>query len=170
MSEIIHKPCPYVACESSDAFDYNSVKKVGHCKSCERGYPSKEAMFSWAKDKYPVKERNEMNNVVDYTPKNIEEVGTWKYEAMRGVNASTMQDFNVRTYADRQEYIYPSGGIKVRKLSEKVFYTKDNFRSDELFGMNMFTAGSSKMVTVTEGELDALSVAQMLKSGYMGKL
>tara|TARA_R110001583_G_scaffold92151_2_gene234479 strand:- start:3508 stop:5082 length:1575 start_codon:yes stop_codon:yes gene_type:complete len=166
MSEIIHKPCPYVACESSDAFDYNSVKKVGHCKSCERGYPSKEAMFSWAKDKYPVEERNNMNNVVDYTPKNIEDSGTWKYEPIRGINASTMQDFNVRTYKDRQEYIYPSGGIKVRKLSEKVFYTKDNFRGDELFGMNMFTAGSSKMVTVTEGELDALSVAQMLKSGY----
>ena len=166
MSEIIHQPCPYVACESSDAFDYNSVKKVGHCKSCERGYPSKEAMFSWAKDKYPVEERNNMNNVVDYTPKNIEDSGTWKYEPIRGINASTMQDFNVRTYKDRQEYIYPSGGIKVRKLSEKVFYTKDNFRGDELFGMNMFTAGSSKMVTVTEGELDALSVAQMLKSGY----
>ena len=166
MSEIIHKPCPYVDCESSDAFDYNSVKKVGHCKSCERAYPSKEAMFSWAKDKYPVEERNNMNNVVDYTPKNIEDSGTWKYEPLRGIKASTMQDFNVRTYNDRQEYIYPSGGIKVRKLSEKVFYTKDNFKGDELFGMNMFTAGSAKIVTVTEGELDALSVAQMLKSGY----
>lgn len=160
-----HQPCPYVDCKSSDAFSYNTGG-YGICFSCDRNYPSKDTMFSWAKDKYPVKERNDMNNVVDYTPKNIEEVGTWKYEAMRGVNASTMQDFNVRTYADRQEYIYPSGGIKVRKLSEKVFYTKDNFRGDELFGMNMFTAGSSKMVTVTEGELDALSVAQMLKSGY----
>ena len=89
MSEIIHKPCPYVDCESSDAFDYNSVKKVGHCKSCERAYPSKEAMFSWAKDKYPLKERNNMNNVVDYTPKNIEDSGTWKYEPLRGIKAST---------------------------------------------------------------------------------
>jgi twinkle protein len=32
--------------------------------------------------------------------------------------------------------------------------------------MNLFTSGSSKMVTVTEGELDALSVSQMLKSSY----
>ena len=31
--------------------------------------------------------------------------------------------------------------------------------------MNFFTAGSSKMLTITEGELDALSVSQMLKSG-----
>jgi len=33
--------------------------------------------------------------------------------------------------------------------------------------MNMFTAGCSKTVTITEGELDALSVAQMLKSQYI---
>ena len=32
--------------------------------------------------------------------------------------------------------------------------------------MNLFTAGSSKMVTITEGELDALSVAQILKGSY----
>ena len=46
------------------------------------------------------------------------------------------------------------------------FYTKDGFKGDELFGMNFFTAGSSKMVNVTEGELDARSVAKMLKSQY----
>ena len=70
------------------------------------------------------------------------------------------------SWDDRQEYVYPSGGIKVRKLSEKGFYAKAGFKGDELFGMNLFTAGSSKMVTITEGEIDALSVAQMLKSGY----
>ena len=78
----------------------------------------------------------------------------------------TMKDYNVLTYDDRQEYIYPSGGIKVRKLSDKAFYAKDGFKGDELFGMNLFPAGCSKMVTITEGELDALSAAQMLKSQY----
>jgi twinkle protein len=77
-----------------------------------------------------------------------------------------MVDYNVLTYDDRQEYIYPSGGIKVRKLSDKAFYAKDGFKGDELFGMNLFPAGCSKMVTITEGELDALSAAQMLKSQY----
>ena len=69
----------------------------------------------------------------------------------------TMQDYNVITYDDRQEYIYPSGGIKVRKLGEKAFYAKDGFKGDELFGMNLYPAGCSKIVTITEGELDALS-------------
>ena len=77
-----------------------------------------------------------------------------------------MVDYNVLTYDDRQEYIYPSGGIKVRKLDEKAFYAKDGFKGDELFGMNLYPAGCSKMVTITEGELDALSASQMLKSQY----
>ena len=77
-----------------------------------------------------------------------------------------MIGYNVLTYNDRQEYIYPSGGIKVRKLDEKAFYAKDGFKGDELFGMNLYPAGCSKMVTITEGELDALSASQMLKSQY----
>jgi twinkle protein len=89
------------------------------------------------------------------------------YEAMRGINQQTMKDYNVLTYGDKQEYIYPSGGVKVRCISDKKFYTKEGFRGDELFGMNLYTAGCSKTVTITEGELDALSVAQMLKSQYI---
>ena len=77
-----------------------------------------------------------------------------------------MEDYGVLTYGDRQEYVYPSGGIKVRNLKDKGFYAKSGFKGDELFGMNLFTAGSSKMVTITEGELDALSVAQMMKGAY----
>jgi len=85
---------------------------------------------------------------------------------MRGIQEYTMRDYNVMTYDDRQEYVYPSGGIKVRNLDQKAFYAKDGFKGDELFGMNLFPAGCSKMVTITEGELDALSAAQMLKSQY----
>jgi KaiC/GvpD/RAD55 family RecA-like ATPase len=44
----------------------------------------------------------------------------------------------------------------------KEFYAKNGFRGQELFGMNLFPAGSSKMVTVVEGELDAMSAFQML--------
>jgi KaiC/GvpD/RAD55 family RecA-like ATPase len=73
-----------------------------------------------------------------------------------------MEFYGVKTYGeDRQEYPYPSGGIKVRKFP-KEFYAKNGFRGQELFGMNLFPAGSSKMVTVVEGELDAMSAFQML--------
>ena len=162
--EVPHQPCPYVSCGSSDAFSFNNAKGCGKCHACDQSYPSRGETYDWAKDKYPTVERGE---VMTFTPKRIETAGDGRYTPLRGINARTMEDFNVKTYDGRQEYVYPSGGIKVRTLHEKGFYTKDGFKGDELFGMNMFTAGCSKTVTITEGELDALSVAQMMKSQYI---
>ena len=64
-------------------------------------------------------------------PKLIEDVSDGKYVNMRGINTKTMEDYGVMTWDDRQEYVYPSGGIKVRKLSEKGFYAKSGFKGDE---------------------------------------
>lgn len=165
MSNIAHQPCPYKDCGSSDAFSYDT-DGYGKCHACDRGYPSKHTMYDWAKEKYPTKEKI-LSTDFDFTPKRIEAPSSGKYVGSRGISAQTMQDFGVLTYQDRQEYIYPSGGIKVRTLPEKSFYAKGGFKGDELFGMNLFTAGSSKKLTITEGELDALSVAQMLKSSWI---
>ena len=88
------------------------------------------------------------------------------YKEMRGITAKTMEEFDVVTDDFTQEYTYPSGGKKVRMLADKKFFTKDNFKGDELFGMNLFPAGCSKFVTITEGELDAMSAWQMLKSNW----
>tara|TARA_R110002153_G_scaffold27701_1_gene85752 strand:- start:574 stop:2142 length:1569 start_codon:yes stop_codon:yes gene_type:complete len=164
MAEHPHQECPYEACGSSDAFSYND-DGFGKCHACNKGYPSSLKTFDWAKEKYPTKGTDNMN-VTSFAPKRTETQSEGRHTSLRGITATTMQDFNVLTYADRQEYIYPSGGIKVRRLDEKAFYAKDGFKGDELFGMNLFPAGCSKMVTITEGELDALSVAQMLKSQY----
>lgn len=165
MAEIAHQPCPYVSCGSSDAFSYNT-DGFGKCHVCNKGYPSREPMYEWAKERYPTN-KGESMTVTSFTPKKIEDPSSGRYVDMRSIHAKTMQDFNVLTYEDRQEYIYPSGGIKVRTLPEKGFYAKNGFKGDELFGMNLFTAGSAKRLTITEGELDALSVAQMLKGSYI---
>lgn len=169
MTDVAHQPCPYVSCGSSDAFSYNTDKMVGKCHACGEGYPSKRPTQSWAADKYPTKGFDDMNNVAQFSSKRdttSEGQSEGRHTSMRGIHANTMQDYGVLTYADRQEYVYPSGGIKVRRLDEKAFYAKGGFKGDELFGMNLFPAGCSKFVTITEGELDALSVAQMLKSNY----
>lgn len=169
MSDIAHQPCPYPSCGSSDAFCYNT-EGFGKCHACDRKYPSREKMYEWAKEKYPTK-GNKKGNALDvfesFTPKKIESPDSGKYEPLRGITSSTMETYNVKTYSDRQEYVYPSGGIKVRTLPEKGFYAKNGFKGDELFGMNLYTAGSAKRLTITEGELDALSVSQMLKSSYI---
>lgn len=166
MTEIGHLPCPFVSCGSSDAFSYNADKRVGKCHSCGEGYPSKYEVFDWAKDKYPVsisKGFVDLSVVEPFTPKGIE-TGEGKFTSLRGITSKTMEVFNVKTYGHLQEYVYPSGGVKVRDIEEKSFYAKNGFKGDELFGMNVFPAGCAKTLTVTEGELDCLSAYQMLSA------
>ena len=167
MSDKSNLPCPYVSCGSSDAFSFNS-NGYGKCHSCGTNYPSRDKTFDWAKEHYPTIEKDTSS----YVPKDIKpfvetDNSEGSYVSMRGIDESVMTEYGVLTYADRQEYIYPSGGIKVRKLPEKAFFAKSGFKSDELFGMNLFTAGCSKVVTITEGEIDALSVFQMLQSKFI---
>ena len=173
--EVSHQPCPYVDCSSSDGFGYNT-DGYGSCFVCSRKYPTcQDRKFDWAEDHYPPK---------GFTPKAIVEdlpvfddtpnVGNSRvsgsdygqFVATRGIDVRTREFYGVKTYGDmeRHEYPYPSGGIKVRKLP-KEFYAKNGFRGNELFGMNLFPAGSSKMVTVVEGEEDAMAAYQMLSQG-----
>ena len=158
MSRTAHLPCPFHGCGSSDAFRWWPEDGNGYCHSCRGNYPKdKKELFPWAKEKYPLNGNKDWDdmNVTSFTPKKAEDKSDGRYQAMRGINATTMEDYGVKTFPDRQEYVYPSGGIKVRRLDEKAFYTKDGFKGDELFGMNLFTSGSSKMVTVTENDRSA---------------
>lgn len=178
-----HGPCPFVGCDSSNAFSFNS-KGYGKCWSCGGRYPSRLPLKEWAAERYPVssnlrasypskadsKEVDIMSfDRTAFVPKAIktEAGGEGTYKGMRGIRPSVMEKFGVKTFEDRQEYVYPSGGIKVRTLEEKGFYAKNGFKGDELFGMNLFPAGCAKVVTITEGELDALSVYQMLDQRYL---
>ena len=101
-----------------------------------------------------------------FMPKDITEVTEQKgkYEPWRGIHKDTMEHFGVTTEDDKVYFKYPSGGNKIRKKSAKEFFAQ-GLKSDELFGMQLFPAGCSKMVTVTEGELDAMSAWQMLQNG-----
>lgn len=165
--EIGRKPCPFVDCSSSDAFYYNEEKMTGHCKSCDRSYPhSGMQLEEGTKDKYPLKER-EFNMQQAKTT----ELLVPKYDGYRGIMESVMKHYNVQTFFNpqgepvRQVYPYPSGSRKIRELP-KTFRTDPGFKTDELFGMDKFNAGQSRVVVVTEGELDAMSAYQMLQKKY----
>lgn len=172
MTEISHQPCPFTDCGSSDAFSYEDQKKTGLCYSCGKPYPhSKMQLFPWALERYPLKSKQVQNNIGDDMKDLLETYeGVGEYVECRGIQPSTMKIYNCQTYFDGQgnpvkhTYIYPDGGQKVR-VFPKDFYAK-NFRSDQLFGMNLFPAGSAEAVTITEGELDAMSAYQMLGSKY----
>jgi twinkle protein len=165
MTEIIHQPCPYPSCGSSDAFSWNTTKQVGSCHSCGRGYPSREKTFDWVTTKYPLK-----NNRSNYTEV-IEENMKQEYRDHRGITERTMRFFDVLTDIDdtgkeiRHGYKYPDGKSKYR-IFPKTFTADPGLKSDMLWGMNRFNGGSAKSVTICEGELDAMSAFQMLGSKY----
>jgi twinkle protein len=165
MAEKAHQPCPYLDCGSSDAFSFNT-DGFGRCHSCERGYPSKDAMHPWAKEKYPTMEKDGFDSLRNMVSSKQQPLSQKTYKEMRGITAKTMEEYGVVSDDFTQEYTYPSGGKKVRMLADKKFFTKDGFKGDELFGMNLFPAGSSKFVTITEGEIDAMSAWQMVKSNW----
>jgi twinkle protein len=59
---------------------------------------------------------------------------------------------------------YPNGNPKIRCLDSKHFYTLKGKKPEGLFGTNKFAAGGHSCVTITEGELDALSLWQVLRT------
>ena len=167
MSELSHQPCPYEDCGSSDAFKWWGNDGNGYCHSCSGNYPKdNRRLFSWAKERYPTMENDGFDSLRSMVSSQPTSVSQKTYKEMRGITAKTMEEFDVATDDFTQEYTYRSGGKKVRMLADKKFFTKDGFKGDELFGMNLFPAGCSKFVTITEGEVDAMSAWQMLKSNW----
>jgi len=170
MSELTKLECPdKQECGSSDAYCWNTEKEQGHCKSCDSGTWLFKGQL-WIKRNgqgkgTPLENASDNGSVVeDFTLKAITET-KGSFVGTRGITSSTMEKFGVRTIGDKQEYPYPSGGIKTRNLTEKAFSTTQGFKTDELFGMNLFPVNSSKSIVCVEGELDCLSAWQMLSAG-----
>jgi len=169
MSEAIHLPCVDTEeCGSSDAYSWNSSKNQGYCHACElKTWLHNDEI--WAKrgsgKGYKLGTNDSTVVVVeDFTPKGIKEPTGGSFVGLRGITSTTMEKFNVKTDGDKQHYVYPSGGTKTRYISTKEF-SASNLRSDELFGMNLFPVNASRIVTITEGEVDAMSAWQMLSQG-----
>jgi twinkle protein len=57
---------------------------------------------------------------------------------------------------------YQTGATKVRRLDKKEFFWEGTHRAG-LFGIDKFASGSHRDVIITEGELDALSLYQILR-------
>ena len=157
MTEITRQPCP--TCPSSDAFAYNT-DGYGVCFSCGSSYPKKGVKYSEETlALYPLGDSSYDN----YEPEPSQEDA--KYISIRGITKETMEHYGVKTVVSHsgepvsQSYVYPSGSTKTRKFPKSFTATG---KMDELYGMNLFTRGSSKSVTIVEGELDALSAWQML--------
>ena len=96
---------------------------------------------------------------------------TYEYIPLRGINREALIKYQVKTKVDAEGkpvaigFPYPNGAHKVRQLAEKSFYWAEGPQHEHgLFGSDKFPAGSHKYVTITEGELDALSLYQVVGS------
>src|SRR5688572_22626665 len=142
---LAHQPCP--DCGSSDALaEYSD----GHtfcfsCKTCTHPTGTKEQQVP---------------------------VYTQEYLPWRGVSKDVMKFYDIKTRIDEDgqpialQFVYPNKATKVRRLEEKIFYI-EKFAGqsiDGLFGQDRFAAGGNKYVTVTEGELDAASLYQAIRT------
>lgn len=155
-----HLPCP--CGKSSDAY---SIFDDGHgfCFSCSKVYDVDPGGISGSVD--PI-----TTNSVPI----IEDSGSYTYEPIswRSVSRDTMQSFGCLAKINKDGepvelgFPYDNGSWKIRRLDKKSFYSKGDMSNATLFGKTKFSAGSARAITITEGELDALSVAEMLGTGY----
>jgi len=140
-----HVACP--SCGSSDART-NYADGHGFCFSCSTYFP----------------------------PESVSREG-FTYECLpwRNIDKTVMSFFDVKTKIDTEGkplavgFKYSNGSHKVRLLDKKGFYIEKNSNGEGtekagLFGKNRFAAGGSKTLTITEGEIDALSYYQVLRS------
>ncbi len=136
----LHIPCP--VCPSSDAY-VTYADGHGHCFSCGYHKHKKE--------------------------EDITEEVTYEYLSHRGISKEVFQFYDVKTKIDKDGkpismgFVYPNGSVKVRTLP-KGFNSVGDISKAGLFGRNLFGPGSSRSVTITEGELDALSLYQAIRS------
>jgi len=100
---------------------------------------------------------------------------TYEYLPFRGIEKRTLSVYDVKAKIDNEGkpvavgFKYPNGSYKIRNWDEKKFRSepsKDGAQIGDagLFGRDKFAAGSHKYVTITEGEIDALSLHQVLRS------
>lgn len=108
------------------------------------------------------------------TNSNYNTYSTKQYISFRNLLVDTLKRYGAVTRVDDQDvplaYELPYGpeGAKVRPLAgPKMFpWSGSAQNSLPLFGMDKFSAGSAMSITITEGEVDAMSVYQIMGSKY----
>lgn len=164
-----HHPCPdQDKCGSSDAASTDENGRV-FCFSCNKGF-GEGASTSWASD-------------VAYEPKQAPKpslgilqhqlaTGSFSGCPTRGITGDTAKLYSALHLPDKTLYGYygkdnPTVPIAVKaRYPGKQFPWVGDIKGALLFGQQLFTAGSAKYVTITEGEEDALAAYQLQGSKY----
>lgn len=97
----------------------------------------------------------------------VEEQLDFVLKSYRGIDQDVVEKFNVLTGVDKlgndvQRVYHYTTHPKTRIIKTKQFVQPKGAQNITLFGQQLWNAGSSKMITVVEGEDDALAAYQML--------
>jgi twinkle protein len=142
MSEIIEQ---HIACEACGSSDAKCIYDDGHgyCFSCATFFPSHH------------------EDVIGFS---------YQFVPFRGIDAEVFRFFDAKTKIDGEGkpvsigFRYANDSYKIRTLEKKGFYTKGEIGKASLYGRDKFAASPRRSITITEGELDALSLYQVLRS------
>lgn len=150
----LHQPCPH--CGSSDAL---SVYADGGAKCFSCGW-------SWKNFEMKGESKPKMVSSI------VEDAGRFPTNGLpdRGITADTCKKYGVKVVVKSggiAQHIYPyynkAGEVvaqKIRTVEGKQFHCLGEMRKATLFGQQLFPA-KGRYVTITEGEIDAMSVWQM---------
>ncbi len=139
MNKVIQARLPCPKCPSSDAF-HRYGDGHGYCFSCSyyEGNGKEDLLY------------------------------TYEYLPLRGISKRALEFYDAKTKIDTEGkpisigFKYPTGPYKVRSLETKDFWWEPAADKGGLYGRDHFTAGASKNITITEGELDAISFYDVL--------
>jgi hypothetical protein len=148
-----HRTCPSCGAGGSYSVWANGA---GYCHSCT------ESSHGDATEEKPQQQRKE--------PSPMTSDLTLKTHPMRGVDADVEKFYGVQTgvseSGDPVTRVYPYPHRPKTRVLPKDFSKNYGFTNDHLFGMDKFNAGTSKFLTITEGEEDTLAAYQILGKTY----
>jgi twinkle protein len=164
MAKFHYQECP--KCGSSDGLAYTDKDTWGYCFVCTKSSPLDGMKHKLKKQSVTQENYSEhsMDEIASYESRGFEE---------RQIERAVSEHYGVRvSYNDDGSFashFYPytrKGEVvayKERQLP-KSFKIHGSFKGTELFGQSV--AGGGKRIVVTEGELDALAVAQAQYDKY----
>ena len=159
-----NRPCLNKECGSHDA---RQIYEDGtsFCFSCQSYFPKQEGDT----DHLVVPRKKAIEAPAGISAKDVHELPIRPLKD-RKISKEVMEYFGVRvSYSqetgeiDAHYYPYEKDSYKVRKVATKEFHWIN--KSPKLFGQTQFN-GAGKRLIITEGEIDALSVAQASLDKY----
>lgn len=157
-NEIKSKLIRHTSCDKCGSSDANALYEDGSqwCFSCET--------YS-----HPDKERNSV--VIQQQPRQTQMLTRGITEALseRSISEATCRTYGVTIQNNKQFYPYydQSGKHVANKVRhpDKNFHSEGQLQPAGLFGQQLFQQ-SGKYITITEGEIDAMSAYEMLGSKW----